>query len=73
MALPQEYQNVLRQTARLCRAELTERLNGVHISQRDAIMTEVLDKHAATIKRLPSGTITPKSWLVHYIRLLSKE
>ena len=71
MALPQELQDALRHQARLCRAEILQRVNGV--TDQDAIIREVLDKHTALLPGIPSGTITPKTWLVYYVRQLRKE
>lgn len=73
MALPQELQNALRQNARLCWAEMLQRIKGDPSTSRDAIITETLNKYAARLKGIPSGVITPKTWLVHYIRQLRKE
>lgn len=73
MALPQELKNALRQRARLCRAEMLQRIEANPATSRDAIITEVLDKHVAQLPAMLPGTITPKSWLVYYVRLLRKE
>lgn len=72
MALPQALHNALRQNARLCRAELLQSIKGKPATSRDAIITEVLDKYAARLNGIPSGPISPKSWLVYYVRQLSK-
>lgn len=73
MALPQELKNALRQRARLYLAEMLQRIDGDPAASRDAIVTEVLDKHVAQLPAMLPGTITPKSWLVYYVRLLRKE
>ncbi len=74
MALPLEVVNALRQHARFCRAEILERIEGVKsAAERDTITGQVLDKHTKQLRDIPSGTITPKSWLVYYVRLIGKE
>lgn len=73
MALPQELQDALRQQARLCLAEMLQRIKGDPAASRDAITAEVLTKHVALLPALPPGTITPRSWLVYYVRQLRKE
>lgn len=68
-----EAENALRSVARKCRTEILTAIDGKPKSERDRIITSLLDKHAKTIDCLPPNTFRPKLWLVYYVRQIEKE
>ncbi|MDF7650797.1 hypothetical protein PUG42_19890 [Erwiniaceae bacterium L1_54_3] len=66
-------ENALRAVARKCRSDILAALKGKPRSERDGIITAILDRHAKTIDCLPLNTFRPKAWLIHYVRLIDKE
>jgi len=68
-----EAENAIRSVARKCRAEIIKAIDGRPKSDHDSIITNLLDKHARTIQRLPPGTFPAKRWLSFYVRQVDKE
>lgn len=66
-------ENALRAVARKCRSDILTELKGKPRSERDGIITAILDRHAKTIDCLPPNTFRPKAWLIHYVRQIDKE
>lgn len=66
-------ENALRAVARKCRSDILAALKGKPRSERDGIITAILDRHAKTIDCLSPKTFRPKAWLVHFIRVIDKE
>lgn len=66
-------ENALRAVARKCRSDILAALKGKPRSERDSIVTAILDRHAKTIDCLPPNTFRPKLWLVYYVRQIEKE
>ena len=66
-------ENALRALARKCRSDILAGLKGKPRSERDGIITAILDRHAKTIDCLPPNTFRPKAWLIHYVRQIDKE
>ncbi|WP_240154050.1 hypothetical protein [Candidatus Pantoea communis] len=66
-------ENALRAVARKCRSDILAALKGKPRSERDSIITAILDRHAKTIDCLPPNTFRPKAWLIHYVRQIDKE
>ena len=66
-------ENALRAVARKCRSDILAALKGKPRSERDGIITAILDRHAKTIDCLPPNTFRPKAWLIHYGRQIDKE
>lgn len=68
-----EVENALRSVARECRKAILAGIKGKPKAQHDAIITALLDQHTKRITCLPPGKISPKLWLVHYIRRIDQE
>jgi len=68
-----EAENALRSVARKCRTDILTAIKGRPRSERDSIITSILDKHARSINCLPPNTFRPKAWLVYYVRQIDKE
>ncbi|WP_235589287.1 hypothetical protein [Type-D symbiont of Plautia stali] len=66
-------ENALRAVACKCRSDILAALEGKPRSERDGIITAILDRHAKTIDCLPPNTFRPKAWLIHYVRRIDKE
>lgn len=66
-------ENALRAVARKCRSDILAALKGLPRSERDSIITAILDRHAKSIDCLPPNTFRPKAWLVHFVRVIDKE
>lgn len=66
-------ENALRSVARECRKAVLAAIDGKPRAEQDAITTELLDKYTKKITCLPPGKISPKLWLVYYVRLIDKE
>lgn len=71
--MSQQTENALRAVARICRSDILAALKGRPRSERDSIITAILDRHAKTIDCLPPNSFRPKAWLVHFVRVIDKE
>lgn len=68
-----QVENALRSVARECRKAILAGIEGKPKDQHDAIITALLDQHTKKITCLPPGKISPKLWLIYFIRRIDQE
>lgn len=67
-----EAENAIRSVARNCRADLISATSGKVSTEKDAIITAILDKYAKKITCMPPGRFPARMWLCYYVSQLSK-
>ncbi len=68
-----EIENAIRSVAKKCHREIRQAIDGKPPSERDRIITTLLDKYAKQIQCLPPNDFPAKRWLAYYISRIDKE